>query len=56
MKTNYKKCLVDGLIRDHGQPGPFPISETLKIQKIRCLEIADPAGLELQDRSGMDIE
>ena len=21
-----------------------------------CLEIADPAGLELQDRSGMDIE
>ena len=34
MKTNYKKCLVDGLIRDHGQPGPFPLSEPRKIQKI----------------------
>ena len=51
-----EKSLWGVLTRGHGQPGPFPISETPKFKKIRCLEIADPAGLELQDRSGMDIE
>ena len=29
---------------------------TAENPKNPCLEIADPAGLELQDRSGMDIE
>ena len=54
-ENKLEKSLWGVLPRDHGQPGPFPIWETPKIQKMRCLEIADPAGLELQDRSGMDI-